>query len=218
MFNDGSSAPSVAYSLVEGGLSAGSVEGSGNVYATAEFADSVGADAFRGTSDDDLTPASAGVSVDAGDDASLPADRFDLDGDGDTAESIPIDLAGRERIADGGSGSAVVDVGALEFGAMSIARESQDDAPSRSFRLDPPYPNPAAETATVSFVAGGLSHARVVVYDMLGREVMLPFDGPVSPGAGAESEIDVSSLPAGVYLIRLEAGSRHVETRLTVAR
>ena len=48
--------------------------------------------------------------VDAGDDSLLPADEFDLDGDGDTTEPIPFDLAGNPRVL-----AARVDIGAYEY-------------------------------------------------------------------------------------------------------
>ena len=57
--------------------------------------------------------------VDAGNDALLPADLFDLDGDGNTAEPIPIDLAGGARVTDGnGDGVPTVDMGAYESAAV----------------------------------------------------------------------------------------------------
>jgi len=76
---------------------------------------SPGADGVWGTEDDDygdllLLPTSP--AVDAGDKDLLPPDEFDLDNDGNTAERLPIDLAGNPRIMLLGS---TVDIGAYEF-------------------------------------------------------------------------------------------------------
>jgi parallel beta-helix repeat protein len=85
---------------------------------------SIGPDGFWGTPDDDwgdprLLPGSP--CIDAGSNADVPADICDLDGDGDTAELLPFDLAGTSRVVDDpytpdtGSGTApIVDIGAYE--------------------------------------------------------------------------------------------------------
>ncbi|MEZ6318500.1 MAG: GC-type dockerin domain-anchored protein [Phycisphaerales bacterium] len=72
----------------------------------------------------DLRLARGSPAIDAGDTAALPPDAFDLDGDGDTAEPLPVDLAGDPRVVndpdtpDTGPGPApVVDLGAYEFQA-----------------------------------------------------------------------------------------------------
>ncbi|MCX5649883.1 MAG: right-handed parallel beta-helix repeat-containing protein, partial [Planctomycetota bacterium] len=66
--------------------------------------------------------ASNSPTIDAGSVALLPTDAFDLDGDGDTAEQLPVDLQGGARrsdepaVVDTGVGPApVVDMGAYEF-------------------------------------------------------------------------------------------------------
>jgi len=71
-----------------------------------------GPDGVFGTDDDDLgdlrlQPGSP--CINRGDNALLPPDMLDLDGDGDLDEPIPFDLDGNPRILDG-----VVDMGAFE--------------------------------------------------------------------------------------------------------
>ena len=53
--------------------------------------------------------------IDGGDNALLPADEFDLDGDGNVAEPLPVDLAGGRRVL-----GPRVDIGAYE-GAVVVA-------------------------------------------------------------------------------------------------
>ena len=77
-----------------------------------------GPDGRWGSADDDfgelaLLPDSP--AIDAGNNALLPADAFDLDGDGDTAERLPIGMAGNPRVMAGrAAGSETVDMGAFE--------------------------------------------------------------------------------------------------------
>jgi hypothetical protein len=84
-----------------------------------------GLDGTWGTADDDygdlrLLPGSP--CIDAGSNADVPADSADLDTDGNTAELLPIDLAGAARFSDdpytldAGAGIApIVDIGAYEL-------------------------------------------------------------------------------------------------------
>jgi subtilisin family serine protease len=54
--------------------------------------------------------------VDAGDNNSVPADTGDLDGDGNTTESVPFDLDVNARIVDGNNDDeSVVDMGCYEY-------------------------------------------------------------------------------------------------------
>lgn len=113
---------SVTYSIVEGGY-----VGDGNLDSDPLFVDADGADDIYGTLDDDLRIQPSSPAIDAGDNAALPADNGDLDGDGDFAESIPLDSGVNTRrvddtaTADSGSGvSPLVDIGADEYLALVI--------------------------------------------------------------------------------------------------
>ena len=109
---DAFSTTSVTYSNVQGGH-----PGVGNIDLDPLFVSPAGGD-YR---------LSAGSPcIDAGDNTAVPADTVDLDGDGDTAESIPLDLAGIPRFVDdlgttdtgvpgNGYPNAVVDMGAYEY-------------------------------------------------------------------------------------------------------
>ena len=74
-----------------------------------------------GLPDDDLRLLPGSPCIDAGDNTALPADTYNLDGDCDTAEPIPYDLAGSPRVVDdplapdvGVGNGATVDMGAYE--------------------------------------------------------------------------------------------------------
>ncbi len=76
--------------------------------------------ADAGAGDFSLTPGSG--AIDIGDNAAVPSDGPDLDGDGDVLEALPLDFAGNPRFtddpgtADTGAGAApIVDAGAFEF-------------------------------------------------------------------------------------------------------
>jgi hypothetical protein len=69
----------------------------------------------------DLRLGFASPAIDAGDNTVLPADSTDLDDDGNTAEQVPLDLAGNSRFVDipykpdtGNGVAPIVDIGAYE--------------------------------------------------------------------------------------------------------
>ena len=78
---------------------------------------SPGMDATWGTKDDDsgdLRLRFDSPAIDAGSTLLLPADTFDLDGDGDVAEPIPVDAEGGPRVE-----GSQVDIGAFEGVAVA---------------------------------------------------------------------------------------------------
>jgi hypothetical protein len=95
----------VSYSCVQGGK-----PGEGNIDMDPLFLDPNGPDGLIGTPDDDLRFGRQSPCFDGGDDGVLPLDSADLDGDGDTFERIPLDLAGNPR-----SYGDWVDMGAYEY-------------------------------------------------------------------------------------------------------
>ena len=110
--DSGAVTTTVTYSDVQGGYA-----GEGNIDADPLFVDPINDDYH-------LSPGSP--CIDAADNTAVPADEADLDGDGDTAERIPVDLDWRLRFADRpgtiDTGVAdppdypyVVDMGAYEY-------------------------------------------------------------------------------------------------------
>lgn len=113
----------VNYSCLQGWT--GTLEGEGTFDADPLFVDPAGADGMLGTVDDDFRLAVGSPCIDAGDNTVVPADSFDLDGDGNTTEPTPVDLAGAPRfvdvpaVPDTGVGSPpIVDIGAYELAGL----------------------------------------------------------------------------------------------------
>ncbi len=73
------------------------------------------------------------------------------------------------------------------------------------------YPNPANNTLNISHQNGTLRS--VMIYDLSGREVLAQ---PVSDAAAREHRLNLSSLPAGAYVVKVETGSKSVIKKLVV--
>ena len=79
------------------------------------------------------------------------------------------------------------------------------------------WPNPTQGAATVAFGLAEAGPARVAVYDALGREVAVAADRSFGPGRH-EVSVAAQSLPAGVYVVRVQTEGGAQTARLTVAR
>lgn len=215
VFNDGDSQPGISFSIVEGGLPDGAIDGGGTLDADPLFVLATGQDGVAGTLDDDLRLQENSPAVDAGDNSAVPADAEDFDGDGDTAEPIGIDLDGLERFVDGGIGQMTVDLGAYESGAMPTANEQIVPLTS-AVEVIQPYPNPFRSETTISYRLARAAPIQVKLFDALGREVETLYRGVPAPGILHTLRLDGVKLPSGLYIVRLDGADIH--TARTVLR
>jgi len=78
-----------------------------------------------------------------------------------------------------------------------------------SYSLEQNYPNPFNPSTKISYklrsAAGGTSYVKLVVYDVLGKEVVKLVNENQLPGT-YEIEFDGRGLPSGVYFYRLTTG------------
>ena len=75
-----------------------------------------------------------------------------------------------------------------------------------SFELSKLYPNPFNPSTEVSFSLPIDNHVKLSAYDVRGKEVDVIFEGAQSVGQHSYTW-NASSLPSGVYYIRLQAGT-----------
>ena len=78
-------------------------------------------------------------------------------------------------------------------------------------------PNPTAGRALIAFGAEEATDARVVVFDVLGRQIAELVSGPVDRGRH-EFAFDGANVPSGVYVVRATVGNETRTARLTVVR
>ncbi len=76
------------------------------------------------------------------------------------------------------------------------------------------YPDPMQVNAMVSFTLAATRHARIVVYDVLGREIVTLTDGTFDAGTH-QVALDAHGLIPGVYYIDLETGSGNITRTLS---
>ena len=119
-----------------------------------------------------------------------------------------------------------------DIGAIYFHQESSiplDQPLVSNFQLSA-FPNPFNAMLTISFMVGALREAplRLAIYDLSGREVFsaaAPLRVAESKtadhrGSAEENSVvwDASTIPAGVYLVRLEAGAEVVTKKVVLVR
>ena len=104
------------------------------------------------------------------------------------------------------------------FGRVSTSPSRPEPRLPFASILDPPYPNPAVAEVRIAFQAEHAAHARLALYDMLGRRITTIFEGVVPPSVRREVAFDTNGLAAGVYVCRMEIGDEIQVRKLVVAR
>jgi hypothetical protein len=74
-----------------------------------------------------------------------------------------------------------------------------------SYSLQQNYPNPFNNTSNLKFQIVNTGDVKLVVYDIMGREVQTLVNEQLSPGT-YEVTFDASMLPSGIYFYRLTSG------------
>jgi hypothetical protein len=90
-------------------------------------------------------------------------------------------------------------------GTVTVAEEPQPSG----WSLEQNFPNPFNPVTRISYVVAGGTEAdplKLVVYDLLGREVAVLVDGPMEPGRH-EVLFDPGRLSSGLYIFRLSSRS-----------
>jgi photosystem II stability/assembly factor-like uncharacterized protein len=75
----------------------------------------------------------------------------------------------------------------------------------QTFSLSQNYPNPFNPKSKIKFQIAKLSEVKLVIYDVMGREIQILVNEKLSPGT-YEAEWDASNFPSGVYFYKLTAG------------
>ncbi len=122
--------------------------------------------------------------------------------------AIAIDGQGNKWIGTWGGGLAVY----REGGVILDVEKYTDEIPS-GFALYQNYPNPFNPATTIEFDIPERTFVKIVIYDILGREIEKLVDGELDAGkykvnfsAKRSLSGDGYNLPSGVYFCRMEAG------------
>ncbi len=96
---------------------------------------------------------------------------------------------------------------------IRVSAESDTAIPTR-FALMQNYPNPFNPSTQIAYDVSEHATVRIIVFDVLGREVARLIDERLAPGR-YETWFDAQGLSSGIYFVRMQTGS-FAETRTMV--
>jgi len=120
----------------------------------------------------------------------------------DQAKFVMIDKQGNKWFLSGWWGDRVV---VYREGGVILDVEQVADVIPSSFKLYQNYPNPFNPMTTIEFEIPERANVKLIVYDILGREVGKLVDKELEPGR-YKVNFEAGELSSGVYFYRLEAG------------
>jgi M6 family metalloprotease-like protein len=136
-------------------------------------------------------------------------------GDGTLADSRTFSFVDRSNVGERFYRLKITDTSnAVTYTHSSVLRNASgitEVTSPATYRLYQNYPNPFNPKTGVRFQVVGVSDVKIVVFDLLGREVAILVNERRQPGT-YEVTFDGSSMASGIYFYRLQAGS-FVETR-----
>jgi hypothetical protein len=105
----------------------------------------------------------------------------------------------------------------------STTSVSRDDRLAEVFRLHQNYPNPFNPSTTIRFSVPRAEHVKLVIYDMLGRQIRTLMDDEVAPGLHSMQwdgrDASGAFVRSGIYFSTVKTASGFMETRkMVVAR
>ncbi len=101
------------------------------------------------------------------------------------------------------------------FGLTAVAAEGTPA--TQRLRLDAPFPNPARGHSTVRYALDEAAEVHLALYDVLGREVAVLASGSRAVGSH-EARLTTERFPAGLYVLRLTAGSERATRNVVLLK
>jgi len=89
---------------------------------------------------------------------------------------------------------------------------------AKKFELESNYPNPFNPSTTIQFMLADAGKTSLLVYNMLGQQVMSLFDGNAEAGRIYQVKFDASSLPSGLYVAKLQSGQQQMMQKMILMK
>jgi hypothetical protein len=103
----------------------------------------------------------------------------------------------------------------VEVGSLNAVKRT---GTTENLTLEQNFPNPFNPSTSVAFSVKEAAQVRLVVEDMMGREVATMFEGVLGAGQKQEVMFDASTLTSGVYQYVLKSENESVARRMVLTK
>ncbi len=104
------------------------------------------------------------------------------------------------------------------MGSTTGAAGRADASVVRDFSLSQNYPNPFNPRTTITFTVPAPGYARLTVFDMLGRETAVLYDGTAEPGVTHTALFDGGQRSSGMYEARLDYNGHRLSRKIVLVK
>ncbi len=119
--------------------------------------------------------------------------------------------------SDGKLSTAVFSNVALKFTKITDVEEIASNAMPQQFSLSQNYPNPFNPTTRLTYGLPHQTKIKIIIYDVLGREVETLVDG-VKPAGSYVLEFNASSLSSGMYFCSLQYDKQRITRKMMLLK
>ncbi len=102
-------------------------------------------------------------------------------------------------------------------GVITSNEENENTEIPKEYTLNQNYPNPFNSTSKLKFEIANLGYTKIVIYDVMGRELQTLVNKTLKPGK-YDISIDGSNLSSGVYFYKLTSGSYSATKKMIVLK
>ena len=107
----------------------------------------------------------------------------------------------------------------LRFTAGDVTSAPMAEPSSvKTFVLKQNYPNPFNPRTSIEFSLEKTCRATLKIFDLLGRQIAIIFDGEAEAGRLHRVHWDAARMPSGMYVAKLESNGKRMTRRLAVVK